>query len=329
MASGMQSSSVTCGPGASVVYQSPNGHYQTNNSTFSTPQASLNFVSPQSFSYMQALNNGSPNMQNMQSIQPMQPWPISSGNMNGVFTDQFSSMIQKLDSIDKKLSQLDSIKNTVDKITGRLDTVDQKVNSMETKINDLERSREYDSSSMADIEKKQKEIDSLLSKLKVLEHQQTEQERSMKADITDLKCRNMRDNLLFFGIPEVKGESDSDCVEKVLDLIKNKLEIKNAKSSIKLHRAHRIGKFDNAKTRPIVAKFVYYPEREKVRLSANKLERPYGISLQFPQEVMSSRRRLIPIMLEARKQGKEAYIKVDKLYIDGRLHRESESGSMK
>ncbi|XP_053395796.1 uncharacterized protein LOC128555965 [Mercenaria mercenaria] len=175
---------------------------------------------------------------------------------------------------------------------------------------------------MEDICSKQKEIDSLLSKLKSLEQQQSEQERTMKADITDLKCRNMRDNLLFFGIPEVRGENDADCVEKVLDLIESKLEIEDAKINIKLHRAHRIGKFDNSKTRPVVAKFAYYPDRERVKLRASKLERPYGISQQFPAEVMSTRRRLVPIMLEARKQGKEAYIKVDKLFIDGRLYRE-------
>lgn len=57
----------------------------------------------------------------------------------------------------------------------------------------------------------------------------------------------MRDNLLFFGIPEEKGENDTDCVVKVLDLIENKLEIADAKSNIKLHRAHRIGRFVSPK----------------------------------------------------------------------------------
>jgi hypothetical protein len=45
-----------------------------------------------------------------------------------------------------------------------------------------------------------------------------------------------------FGIPEVKGETPSDCVEKVHDLIENKMNIENAKKSITLQRAHRIGK---------------------------------------------------------------------------------------
>lgn len=135
----------------------------------------------------------------------------------------------------------------------------------------------------------------------------------------------MRDNLLFFGITEEKDEKDSDCVNKVLDLIENKLQINNAKEEIKIHRAHRIGRYDQRKTRPIVAKFVYYPDREKIRLNAKKLSKPYGISQQYPPEIMEKRKILIPIMLEARKQSKEAYLSGDKLFIDGRLYRGEEA----
>lgn len=59
-------------------------------------------------------------------------------------------------------------------------------------------------------------------------------------------------------------------------------------------------------------------------MNASNLERPYGISQQFPAEVMSTRRQLVPIMLDVRKQGKDAFIKVDKLFINGRLFREGE-----
>lgn len=316
MATSFQSPCNPCGPNVQGTYQSPNGQYQISSPNFATPQGNLNFQSPQQFSYVQALNSGSPGMQNMQ-----QPLPLNQSSMNTVTSDQFFTLIQRLDSIDSRLVQLDSIKSAVDKITVRLDNVDQKVIALDKQFTELERSRQFDSSNMEQIMKKQTEIDSMLVKMKALEQQQTDQERTIKSDITDLKCRNMRDNLLFFGIPEVKGEKDTDCTDKVLDLIETQLEIQNAKAEIKLHRAHRIGRFIQTKTRPIVAKFAYYPDREKVRLNANKLERPYGISQQFPAEVMATRRSLVPVMLEARKQGREAYIKVDKLYIQGQLYR--------
>ena len=81
--------------------------------------------------------------------------------------------------------------------------------------------------------------------------------------------------------------------------------IEDAKNNIKLHRAHRIGRYNNNKTRPIVAKFVYYPDRERVRLNGNKLFKPQGVSQQYPPEMMATRKRLIPIMLDARRNGKE------------------------
>ncbi|XP_060603233.1 uncharacterized protein LOC132756234 [Ruditapes philippinarum] len=66
---------------------------------------------------------------------------------------------------------------------------------------------------------------------------------------------------------------------------------------------------------------------EKVRLDARKLSRPFGISQQFPVEVMERRRKLVPVMLD-RKDGKEAYLAADKLYIDEHLYRDgATSGS--
>ncbi|KAH3870961.1 hypothetical protein DPMN_034155 [Dreissena polymorpha] len=72
----------------------------------------------------------------------------------------------------------------------------------------------------------------------------------MQHKVTDLKCRSMRDNLLFYKIPE---EKDEQCEKKILDFIESKLLIENASKDIKLHRAHRIGRYNSMKIRPIVA----------------------------------------------------------------------------
>ena len=126
---------------------------------------------------------------------------------------------------------------------------------------------------------------------------------------------------MFYKIPEERNETDDDCVEKVLDLIENDLEIPNAKTEIKLHRAHRIGRFDPTKIRPIVAKFVFYPDREKVQRNANELkDKDRGIGQQFPKEIREKRKKLVPIMKKARDDGQEAYISIDKLYIDNELY---------
>ena len=157
--------------------------------------------------------------------------------------------------------------------------------------------------------------------MKTLEKDHRDKESKLKSEIADLKCRSMRDNLLFFQIPEEKGES---CEGKILNFIENELSIENASTEIKLHRAHRVGSFKRGKTPPIVAKFAFYPDRERVRDSAKKLKNTnYGIAEQYPREVMDTRRKLIPIMRKAREDGREAYLRVDKLYIDKKLYEES------
>jgi len=75
--------------------------------------------------------------------------------------------------------------------------------------------------------------------------------------------------------------------------------------------------------RPIVAKFAYYPDKERVRRESKELKgTPFGISEQYPQEVMEARRRLVPIMKKARSEGKEAYLRIDKLYINKQVYKE-------
>ena len=46
----------------------------------------------------------------------------------------------------------------------------------------------------------------------------------------------------------------------------------------------------------------------------------FRIQEQFPKKIQEERRRLIPVMNEARRQRKKAYLIKDKLYIEGTLY---------
>ena len=77
-------------------------------------------------------------------------------------------------------------------------------------------------------------------------------------------------------------------------------------------------------TRPIVTKFAFFPDRERVRRAGARLRENhshYSVGQQYPKEVQERRRALVPIMKQARDSGKDAYIVVDKLYIDKTLYR--------
>lgn len=281
-------------------------------------------IMPATFTYTPNMYNTGPSMANMNNMAHMSMNQPSSSNMqNGPDQGVMGLILQRLDNMDKKLGQLEVIQNSISTITVKVSDIEVKVRNLEQKVTTLETSRDFDTESVQHLNAKQKEIDSLLMKMKNIEAEQGKKESDLKAQVLDIQCRSMRDNLIFFGIPEERGETDEDCVRKILTFMEEKLEIESASDHIKLHRAHRMGRFNPTKVRPIVAKFAYYPDRERVRKSAGKLKNTsFGISQQFPKEIMDKRRKLVPIMKDARGKGQDAYIALDKLYINGVLYRE-------
>ena len=71
-----------------------------------------------------------------------------------------------------------------------------------------------------------------------------------------LEYRSLRDNLLFHGLPE---KLEENCEQLISDLIHTQL---NIDSDIKFERVHRIGKIGVKDSRPIVAKFHEFKDRE-------------------------------------------------------------------
>ena len=83
-------------------------------------------------------------------------------------------------------------------------------------------------------------------------------------------------------------------------------------------RAHRMGKATPGKTRPIVAKFERYQQREKVRMAGPRLAgKRFGVSEQIPKEWQDKRKPLLPHFKEAKKQGKRVRFVGPKLLVEG------------
>ena len=73
--------------------------------------------------------------------------------------------MNRFDEIEKKLSQLDNIDRSVQKIICRLDKIDTKVQNFEKIVADVEKSRQFDSSNITDIQRKQDEKHYSLEKI--------------------------------------------------------------------------------------------------------------------------------------------------------------------
>ena len=147
-------------------------------------------------------------------------------------------------------------------------------------------------------------------------------ELSQKTD--DLENRSRRDNIVVYGIPEKTGEEREtwdDCEAAVRTVLVEDLEMEDAADDggVGIERAHRVGKRGD-KPRPIVVKLTHSKTkaailtgaRQKLRKSEIKISEDYSF------QVRQKRKGLIPEMIKARKEEKEAYLRFDKLVINGK-----------
>ena len=88
-------------------------------------------------------------------------------------------------------------------------------------------------------------------------------------------------------------------------------------------RVHRVGQKAGSKVRPIVVKFHYDSEREKVRQPSfnvtDKLKSTnHGVGVQLPKEIRDARKPLYPVMKKAKDEGQQVKFVGKKLFIDGK-----------
>ena len=144
-----------------------------------------------------------------------------------------------------------------------------------------------------------------------------EKERAIK-----LESHSRRNNLIFYSIPEEEKESTAKTEDLVFAFLEEKLKMQEEANDISIERAHRLGKRKENKSRPIIVKFSFHRDKERILSNAYKLAGTgFGISQDFPQEIVAIRKELVKVMKEAKKEGREAKLNYDKLYIDGRRYR--------
>ena len=149
--------------------------------------------------------------------------------------------------------------------------------------------------------------------------------KRMQDSLLYLQSQSMRNNLIFSGITEDGRENPEATEAKVRNFMVDKLKIaQNVVDGFQLERVHSIGSsFSGAgaasRPRSTVAKFLQFKDRETVRRARVNLKGTgYFVSEQFPKEISDRRKELVPKMHQAKRDGKNAWISYDTLYIDGR-----------
>ncbi|CAB4044117.1 unc-13-like C, partial [Paramuricea clavata] len=182
----------------------------------------------------------------------------------------------------------------------KLDSIESRVMTFEEELRDMRASIEYahgDIKELKDESEARKKSENLAKqKLEKLE----KENELLSKSIVDLKARSMRDNLIFYNLPETKEENTTDIIHNLLE---EKLGVENVRRDIKIDRSHRLGKprSGESKPQPIVARFNYFQDREQILKNAKKLKGSnLGIGEQFPEEIVKIRKELYPELKRAK-----------------------------
>ena len=221
-------------------------------------------------------------------------------------------MNRKLDLALTKLFEIDEIKER------------QKV--LEKENADLKESLEFAHTTIATLTERVDNQDKMLSKLTKGVNELTKTCQLEKEHAIILESHSRRNNLIFYNIPEVRQESSATSESLVYNFMEQNLHMEEKETNeISIERAHRLGKVrEDNKPRPIIVKFSFHKDKERILAKGRTLAGTnFGLSQDFPREIVDIRKELIKVMKDARKNGQDTKLVYDKLYIDGRRYRPS------
>ena len=85
----------------------------------------------------------------------------------------------------------------------------------------------------------------------------------LRDKLARLEDQSRRDNLLFYGISEVRGETDLDCKRKIYNLLTTRLELPpHVVNNMRVVRCHRYGPYRAGRDRPIIIKMHWFADRQ-------------------------------------------------------------------
>jgi len=226
------------------------------------------------------------------------------GQQLKLILDRLTSVESKLDGV---LEKVQSLEATMSSVQGDVKVLENKASKMEKKANEMDQG----------LNNLNAEVEELRTKVMNYEKDiQAVNDRYLYQEVY-----NRRENLRFLGIPELETteENTRDVIYRFLD---RDLELEGARE-IEFQRVHRIGKKKRGASRPIIARFLRFPDRERVFKRALDIREELEVKVyaDFPKEIQEKRKKQWPKLKRAREEGKVASFsktEPDKLFIEGR-----------
>ncbi|XP_035665530.1 uncharacterized protein LOC118408776 [Branchiostoma floridae] len=236
------------------------------------------------------------------------------------------------EELDTEGSDIKSILQTIKVQLAELATTKQQVGENSLHIVNIAKASQHLEDEVSDLKKK---LTELSEKVRIYQENQVKYEREKvksQHKQVQMEAQSRRENLIFYNVPEEPSEKPQRTEKLLTQILEHNAKIPgNVVKNIKFQRVHRLGRTrigDNARPRPIIAKFVWFKDREMVRGAARNLKGTnFGIAEDFPRQIREVRKKLMPVLRAARaaQPPKFAVLNVDQLYIDGDLYTGPES----
>ena len=236
---------------------------------------------------------------------PQQP------NMSQIPTDPPAWFVE----VRNQLSSISTLNETLTSFVERFNTFATDLSTVKTSV-------DFASKQAEDASKAAENATKIAESLKQENYKLKQELSTLKARVVHQESHSRRNNLIFNGIPESPKESWEDCEKYVCNIIQREMGIVHG-STMKFERVHRLGQKDSERTRPVIAKFCYFKDRDLVWSNRKKLSKSeVKVSEDFPIEIIEERRTLYPILQAAiaSQTVKYASLKYDKLEIDGKIY---------
>ena len=223
-----------------------------------------------------------------------------------------NELLEEIKQIKSELQSIEKIEKTVNVINAKVSDLETKLKSLDVRVTENEKLCQFTAAesecNQKDLKTTKEDIKQIKKNCQNLENNTntlSKQSAELDTKLIDLEMRSMRDNLMFYGLPE--GGNTEKCEMLVKNMCSEILKIERADSMI-FDRAHRVGQ-RATKARPIVVKFHYFSDREKVRQAsfdfANQLKAAnLGVGAQLPKAVRDARKPLYPAMKKPKMRGK-------------------------
>lgn len=224
--------------------------------------------------------------------------------MSDVQAKQFSEMYDLLQSLNARSLQFE-----------------QGQSKLLTSVNEIKKNQKVMQEQVTDINKRLQVVETktILLETKQQEHgiagQAADSLRNeniaLRGRLDDMEDRSRRNNVIFYGIPDLASETWGDAERKITSLL-SECSLPSISGTFGIERSHRLGAYAANKCRPIIVQFSSFKTRDLILSCKVQLKTvDVTVSEDFSFATRLARRKLIEF---GKSQGSTFKLRFNKLY---------------